>query len=231
MAKKKTKKITRKKLLKEPDEFITFTSKTIRFAMDYKYPLTGGLVGLVILILIGAGIRYFSIKAENTAFTLLSQSQIKYEALLKQNGPQKALTEIAADFEGILKKYSTQKGGRLARVIYASICYKAGNLDQAIALYNESLKDFNSNPFLKNLILSGLGYAHEEKKDLESATKYFNMIVAGSDPVMKSDALYHLGRLYDAKGDRDKSNAAYKQLLDRHADSIYTELVKEKLGS
>lgn len=231
MAKKKTKKVTRKQLLKEPDEFITFTSKAIRFAMDYKYQLTGGLAGLVILILIGAGIRYFSIKAENTAFTLLSQSQIKYEALLKQNGPQKALTEVAADFEGILKKYSTKKGGRLARVIYASICYKAGNLDQAIALYNESLKDFKSNPFLKNLILSGLGYAHEEKKDLESATKYFNMIVAGPDPVMKSEALYHLGRLYDAKGDRDKSIEAYKQLLDRHADSIYTELVKEKLGS
>ena len=231
MAKKKLKKVTRKKLLKEPDEFITISGKIIRFVMDYKYPLTGGLVGLVILILIGAGIRYFSIKAENTAFTLLSQSQIKYEALLKQTGPQKALTEVAADFEGILKKYSTKKGGRLARVIYASICYKAGNLDRAIVLYNESLIDFNSNPFLKNLILSGLGYAHEEKKDLESATKYFNMILAGPDPVMKSEALYHLGRLYDAKGERDKSNAAYKQLLDRHADSIYTELVKEKLGS
>jgi tetratricopeptide (TPR) repeat protein len=230
MAKKKTKKVTRKQLLKEPDEFITFTAKAIRFAMDYKYQLTGGLVGLVILILVGTGIRYFSIKTENTAFTLLSQSQIKYETLLKQNGPQKAFSEVAADFERILKKYSTQKGGRLARVIYASICYKAGNLDQAIALYNESLKDFKSNPFLKNLILSGLGYAHEEKKDLESATRYFNMIVAGSDPVMKSEALYHLGRLYDAKGDRDKSIEAYKQLLDRHAGSIYTELVKEKLG-
>ena len=231
MAKKRAKKVTRKQLLKEPDEFITFTSKAIRFAMDYKYQLTGGLAGLVILILIGVGIRYFSIKAQNTAFTILSQSQIKYEALLKQNGPQKALTEVAADFEGILKKYSTKEGGRLARVIYAGICYKAGNLDRAIALYNESLKDFNSNPFLKNLILNGLGYAHEEKKDLESAIKYFNMIVAGSDPVMKSEALYHLGRLYDAQGDRDKSIEAYKQLLDGHADSIYTELVKEKLGS
>ena len=231
MARKKTKKITRKKLLKEPDEFFTFTSRAIRFAIDYKYPLTGGLAGLVILILIGTGIRYFSIKAENTAFTLLSQNQIKYETLLRQNGPQKAQSEVAADFDGILKKYSTKKGGRLARVIYASICFKAGNLDQAIALYNQSLDDFKSDPFLKNLILSGLGYAHEEKKDLDTAVKYFDMIVTGPDPVMKGEALYHLGRIYDTKGDRDKSIAAYKQLLDHHADSIYTELVKEKLGS
>ena len=231
MARKKTKKITRKKLLKEPDEFFTFTSRAIRFAIDYKYPLTGGLAGLVILILIGTGIRYFSIKAENTAFTLLSQNQIKYETLLRQNGPQKAQSEVAADFDGILKKYSTKKGGKLARVVYASICFKAGNLDQAIALYNESLDDFKSDPFLKNLILSGLGYAHEEKRDLDRAVKYFDMIVAGPDPVMKGGALYHLGRIYDTKGNRDKSIAAYKQLLDHHADSIYTELVKEKLGS
>ena len=224
-------KVVCKELLKEPDEFLTFTSKAIQFGVAHKYHLAGGLAGLVVLILIATGIRYLSIRAENTAFTLLSQSQIKYEALVKQDGPQKALTEVAEDFEGILKKYSSKKGGKLARIYYAGICYKAGDFDKTIALYEASLGDFQSNPLLKNLILSGLGYAYEEKKDLESAAKYFNMIVSGSDPVMKGEALYHLGRIYEAQGDRDKSIEAYKQLLERHADSIYTELVKEKLSS
>jgi tetratricopeptide (TPR) repeat protein len=231
MAKKKPRKITRKQLLKEPDEFLTFTSKAIQFGMEHRNQLAGGLAGLVMLILIGTGIRYFSIRAENTAFTLLSRSQIKYEALVKQDGPQKALTEVAADFEEMLKKYSSKKGGKLARVYYAGICHKAGDFDKSIALYEASLEDFKSNLLLKNLILSGLGYAYEEKKDLESAAKYFNMIVIGSDPVMKGEALYHLGRIYEAQGDRDKSIEAYKQLLEHHADSIYTELVKEKLSS
>ena len=231
MAKKKGKKITRKQLLKEPDEFLTFTSKAIQWGMEYKYQLAAGLAGLVILILAGIGIRYFSIRAENTAFTLLSQGQIKYETLVKQDGPQKALNGVADDFEMILKEYSSKKGGKLAKVYYAGICYKAGEFDKAIVLYEASLEDFKSNPFLKNVVLRGLGYAYEEKKDLESAAKYFNMIVGGSDPVLKGEALYHLGRIYEAKGEHEKSIEAYKQLLERYADSIYSELVKEKLSS
>lgn len=231
MANKKKKKVTRKQLLKEPDEFITFTSKAIRFAIDYKHQITVGLIGFIILILVATGIRYFSNKAENKAFALLSQSQTKYEAILKEKGPEKALAELTKDFERILKKYPTKAGGKLARIIYANMCYKAGNLDKAARLYTESLKDFKSNPFLKNLILNGLGYVYEDKKDFESATKYFDMIAAGTHPVMKGQALFNLGRLYAAKGDRDKSIAAYRQLLTDQFDSIYIELVKEKLGS
>jgi predicted negative regulator of RcsB-dependent stress response len=231
MAKKKKKRVTRKELLKKPDEFITFTAKAFRFAAAYKNQLTGLLIGLIILSLIVAGMRYFSNKAENTAFERLSQSQTKYEALLKEMNPQKALAEVASDFEAILSNYPTKSGGKLARVIYANMCYKAGRLDEAIALYKESLKDFNAQPFLKNLILSGLGYAYEDKKDFESATRYFDMIVAESDSILKGDALFNLGRLHAVSGHRDQSIQAYKQLLADPLNSIYIELVKEKLGS
>ncbi len=225
------KKVTRKQLLKEPDEFITFTSKALRFAMDYNRQIIAGLIGFIILILVAVGIRYFLNKAEKEAFDQLSQSQTKYAAILKETGPEKALAQMAKDFEEILKKYSNTTGGKFARVIYANLCYKAGNLDKAIALYTESLKDFESNPFFKNLILNGLGYAHEAKKDFESATKYFDMIAAGSDPVMKGQALFNLGRLYAVKGDRNKSLDAYRHLLVNPNDAVYNEMVKEKLGN
>jgi tetratricopeptide (TPR) repeat protein len=231
MAKKKKKRVTRKELLKKPDEFITFTAKAFRFAETYKYQLTGLLTGLIILGLLAAGMRYFSNKAENAAFERLSRGRAKYQTLLKEMKPRKALAEVAGDFEKILANYSSKAGGKLARVIYANMCYQAGLLDKAIALYRESLKDFNSHPFMKNLILSGLGYAHEDKNDVASAMQYFDMVAAGSDSIMKGDALFHLGRLHAVRGDPDESMEIYKQLIADPQNSIYLELVKEKLGS
>ena len=49
----KRKKVSRKKLLKEPDEFITFSGKLIQFGMQYKKEITyavGGLVALIVLV-------------------------------------------------------------------------------------------------------------------------------------------------------------------------------------
>ena len=60
MAKRKKK--TRKQLLKEPDEFITFTAKVFRFAINYKYQLFGILVGLITVIVLVRGSDIFHIK-------------------------------------------------------------------------------------------------------------------------------------------------------------------------
>jgi tetratricopeptide (TPR) repeat protein len=229
MAKRKKK--TRKQLLKEPDEFITFTSKLLRFVFDYKYQLASTLVGLIALILVATGIRYFSNKAELEAFRLLSQGQIKYQAILKEKGPENALIDVAKDFELIFEKYSSKEGAKLARVVYANMCYNAGDLGKAIALYDKSLKDFKSKPLFQNLILSSLGYIYEDKNDYKSAAKYFEMIASGADPVLRGEALFNLGRLYAAAGDHDKSDAAYKKILSDHSDSIYIELVKERIGN
>lgn len=228
MAKRKKK--TRKQLLKEPDEFITFTAKVFRFAIDHKYQLFGALAGLTTLIVLVSGIQYFSYKAELEAFTLLSQSQTKYQALVKEIGPQKALIRVTKDFELILEKYANQEAAKIARVVYANLCHKAGDLEKAIALYNRSFDDFKSNPLFKNLIRSGLGYVYEDKKDYKSAAKYFEMIASETDSVMRGEALFNLGRLSAATRDYDKSKAAFKKILTDHSDSMYLELVKERLG-
>ena len=133
------------------------------------------------------------------------------------------------DFEQILEKYSDKVGGKLARVTFANICYNGGEPDKAIALYEKALNDFDE-PFYKDLILSGLGYAYEQKGAIEKAAEYFEKIIAGNNPVLKSDAFYNLGRLYAALGNIEKSNTAYQKIISDQSDSIYIDLVKERVG-
>ena len=225
MAKKK---VTRKELLNEPDEFITFSAKLLKIMATYKAQLLYA-IGLLILIgIIFSGIRYFSFRSEGQAFALLDKTMKNYEVSLKKNGPEKAFKEVKNDFVKIIDKYSGNRGGKIARVELANISINAGDIDSAIDLYRKALEDFSDNQTVKNIILSNLGYAYEEKNDLQSALNYFAMIVSEPDTFLKDEALFNLGRIYAAMGNEKMSRDAYKKIVSDFTGSFYLAIAKER---
>jgi tetratricopeptide (TPR) repeat protein len=220
----------RKRDLEDPDEFITFWTKLFNFIAEHKVQTSCALTFLVVLIIVAAVTVYYLKQSENKAFSLLQQDVANYQTLLKAGDPKKAYLEAEKNFGLILKKYSTRKGGKLARFTYADICYAAGDYDKAIANFSKLLVDFNDEPFLKNLVLSGLGYSYNAKKDYKTSAKYFEMIVTTPDYRNKDEALFNLGELYGEIGDKDKSLDAFKKILSDHSGSMYTEIAKEKVA-
>ena len=91
-----------------------------------------------------------------------------------------------------------------------------------------AFENFENWPAIKNLALNGLGYAHEAKNEYEIAAGYFEMIASASNPVMKTDAFFNIGRLYDLAGDMDKSRAAYEKIITEYPESMYIDFVREK---
>ena len=228
MAKKRKK--TRKELLREPDEFMTISGKLIGFAVDHKNQLAYALGIIVILALIISGYRFFSIRAENNASALLDKSLTKYNSLKTDKQPDEVYGEVSADFQFILDKYKGKESAKLARIIYANICYNAGKYKQAIELFKTALTDFAKYPMIHQQILSNLGYAYEQEKDYSTAVGYFEKISSATGPIMRDEALYHLGRLYDKLGENEKSREAYNKILTDHQDFIYIDLVKERMS-
>jgi tetratricopeptide (TPR) repeat protein len=226
MAKKKT---SRKELLKEPDEFLTLSSRMLNFAAQHKSQLSYALSIIVVLLAIIAGYRFFAIRAENKAQGLLDQTVGKYETALKAGNAHKAFEDVSEDFQKILKKYSRQNSGKLARVIFANICYDGGEYGKAIELYQRALKDFESHPFIQNLILGAIGYAHEQLNQDPSAVSYFSKIIDSKEQLLRDEALFNLGVLYEKLGEKEKSTHAFEQVLSDHQDSIYIPIVKERL--
>jgi len=228
MAKKRKK--TRKELLREPDEFMTISGKLIGFAVDHKNQLAYALGIIVILALIISGYRFFSIRAENNASALLDKSLTKYNSLKTDKQPDEVYGEVSADFQFILDKYKGKESAKLARIIYANICYNAGKYKQAIELFKTALTDFAKYPMIHQQILSNLGYAYEQEKDYSTAVGYFEKISTAPEPIMRDEALFHLGRLYDKLGENEKSREAYNKILTDHQDFIYIDLVKERMS-
>lgn len=219
---------SRKRSLNEPDEFIAVSSKILNFFMANK-TLVSGVVGaiLAIAVVIG-GVGFVSRQAEKKAFGMLDTSVEKYMTVKKEKGAVEALRAVDADFQRILDKYAGREGGKHARMVYADVCFAAGAFERSIELYKQSLKSVESRPALRNLVLNGLGYAHEARKEYAAAAGYFEMIAAGASPVMKADALLNLARLYGRIGDVDKSKAMYGRIAAEYPDSPYAALAKEK---
>jgi len=221
---------SRKRDLNNPDEFISFWTKTFEYITAHKVQVSCVLGFFLVLLIVAASVIYFLKQSENKALSLLDQGIDKYQTLLKTEAPEKAYKDAGKDFAEIIKKYSNRSGGKLASLFYADMAYDAKDYDKAITLYTSLLTDFKNAPFLKNLVLNGLGYSYEAKKDYKTASRYFEMVATAQDYPIKDEALFNLGEIYAAIGKKDESKDAFEKVLSDYPESMYTEIIREKMA-
>ena len=218
----------RKKQLKEPDEFITFSSKILNLVLENKNQAISVLSVFLLLILMLIGIKSYFVKSENRVFTDMAQSMAEYRALETAGTNNAILQKVDNDLSKILDKYSAMKAKKFAKIELANISFQSKKFERAIELYIDAINDFSDAPSIKNLVLNSLACSYEEKNDYKSAASYFELIVSGDDLFMKDEALFNLGRLYAAMGNNDKSKDAFVNIKENYPDSLYIELVKER---
>jgi predicted negative regulator of RcsB-dependent stress response len=224
MAKKR---VTRKELVKEPDEFITLTGKVIQWARQNTKPLLYGSCAFLALILLVSGYRYYSRQQEAAASDLLSKSLMAYQESDREGESEKALAAAKPEFERLINEYGRAAEGRLGRILYGHILMAGNTSAEAVGFYEKALADFSHDPLLRNVILNGLATAAMDKGENAAAIGYLEKIAAGQNSLLKDSALFNLGRLYRAAGEADKSKKVLDQLVADFPDSMFTNMAKE----
>lgn len=227
MAKKR---VTRKQLLKEPDEFITTTGKLIAWAKDNSQALVIGVVGFFGLI-IGISIYgYIQQNRSDAAQVMFSQAVTKYQSEAENKSEGEALAAVSADFDKLIESYGGQPAGQLGRVFYGHINLAGKAYDQAIAHYEKAMGNVDNDASLTNIILNGLATAYQQKGENDKAIEKFRMIADGTDLMLKDAALFNLGKLYEKIGEIEESKKAYQQLRDDFPTSMYSSIAREKVA-
>jgi predicted negative regulator of RcsB-dependent stress response len=222
---------TRKELLKEPDEFITLSSRMVGFIAAYKKTIAYVCFGVLLAVVAVSGYVGYSGWQESKAAAQLAQALAKYERLSAESSQGQAVPQVAEDFKRILNDYGNRSNGNTARVLYANLCYETGDFKQAVELYQTSLARFQDDPLMRFLLLKCLAYAHEGLKDYAAAAGYFEQALSAAQKNLQDDVLFHLGDLYARLGDSQKSTAAFNRLLTDHQDSIYVSMARERVNS
>lgn len=227
MAKKK--RVTRKQLLKEPDEFFTFSGKAIQFFSKNQKPVVGVLVGLVVIALAFAGFRYFSGVSERKAYAMFEQARSSYMSDILASGKPSFQDETIKKLETVIGEYPSSTAAQFSLLVYGDVSYQRGDYDKAIELYDKALGGFKGEEVIPIIIWNGLGHAYEGKKDYTSAAANFRKITEAQGEFMKADAFYNLGRMMEAFGDRKGALDAYEQVVQLRDNPTSFSIADEKI--
>lgn len=224
-------KISRKELLKSPDEFMTISSKSIEFVRGHKRQfdyLVMAILGLIVIYIGGYSyIKYMNKKgmeAYNTA----------YQAAVKAGEGSKdvmAEKKVKGLFEQVANDYGSYKAGKLAIPEVAHAEYNEKQYDKAIANYEKYLASTTDNDPYKALAMLSISVCYEAKGEYEKAGQSLEKIMEGPDDPIKEQAMLGLARVYRLSNKQDKSNEILKQFKEKFPKSAFLELANSFLNS
>jgi len=218
-------------LLPDSDQLEAYAKRIQDFVRTNQKAIIMAASALVLLAVIVSGMIYFQKKAEEKAQALLGQAIAQIEAASRDKAADSRYAEIKPELKKIIDQYGGTDAGKAARLKYADLCYQTGDYEKATDMYQAALAGYSNDPDLRHLILNGLGYAQEKRGEYAKAADCFKRIVNDADAVMKDQALFNLGRIYGKMGEAKKQQDAYEQLISDFPDSMYYQLVREKLAA
>ena len=223
------KKISRKKLLKEPDEFISTTTKIIQFLREHNRQML--LYGVIVLAgVVGVfGFFYYLSRQQGRALVVQQEAFQLYQETFRQGGsPEKEKDQYRKSLEKFKEALSVSGRGSVGEVsrIYVGHChYSLQEYDQAIAAYVLCLEG----PF-RAMALNGLGYCYEAKGDYSKAMENYQKNMEESlSPYQMEDTLA-VARCYEALKQKEKALEVYQKALAKNPSPNITEFIQWKIG-
>jgi predicted negative regulator of RcsB-dependent stress response len=213
------KNISKKDLLKKPDEFITLSNRTLNWTKENYKTVIGGVSGIIIVLSAYFGYTVYRNNQENVAHE-------KYFSSQEQGDKAQKLKQL----EGVIKGYPGTQGASMAMVSAGNDFYQNKDYAKAIASYQMALDKGNFPQEIVTLIRENLAYAFEEKGDYPSAIKTYTEIAQGKGAFQKEEALISLARVYQKLGKKDEAKKAYQDFIKAYPNSAYANLVRDKIS-
>lgn len=224
------KKRTRKELLKSQDEFITFSTRAIRFVKGNSTYFTYLGVALAAMILIYLGMNTYT-KYKNRKGQ--EAYNIAYYALSKNIGqevdPEK-LNQSGEQFQEVIEEYATTKVGKLALPELAFIRFQEKNYDEAINLYEQFLEKVKNRPSYQSLARMALATCYEEKGDSQRAIEILEKLHNSPDNFIAEQSMLSLARLYRDTNQNEQARKILKEFVEQYKESPFLPFAKAYLN-
>ena len=226
MAKKK---VSRKELLKGPDEFQTLSSRAVLFYKAHEKLFSYIGVGIVILICVYLGINTYMKYINRKGQTAYNEAYYALPSNLNAEGGEVDLKKPTELFEKVKDKYGLSKASRLALPELAHLKYREKKYDEAISLYNEYLADVRENSSYKDLTKLALAACYEEKGDLTKAAQLLKQLVDDPEFFFEEQAMLSLARVYRLSDQPEKSREILEKFAEKYDSSPFLPQVKAQL--
>jgi tetratricopeptide (TPR) repeat protein len=226
-------KITRKDLVKSPDEFITFSSKVINFIRTHQQPTKyfGLAISLMVIVYLAvtwhiSHINKMGQEAYNTAYSQLSENM---DYIVDQT----ALKKAAESFLFIINEHGSSKAAKLASPQVAYSDFKEKKYKTAIEHYQDFIeyasKDIKSSS-LSSLTKLAIVACYEAQGEFIKAIDVLNSIVRVPDDPFREIAMFSLERAYRLDNKPGEAKRVIKEFIKKYKTSFFLNEAKARLS-
>lgn len=214
--------LTRKEI-KQPDQFISYTVRSLDWAKAHLHHILYGVLG--ILIIIGLAIAWSSWRQQR----LQKAEVLLYQAVKLLNAEGQDTTsesggkpEDRANREqarqqllAITRDYSGSQVGALAQWHLGHVYYERAEYAKALAAYEEARRGIgqDNKRLIPSLVRLNIGYAQEASGDCARALSSYEEVVQSSASWLRGEAFLSMGRCYESTGALDDALAVYDRAL------------------
>jgi tetratricopeptide (TPR) repeat protein len=221
-------KVSRKKLLKEPDEFISTTGRVVRFVRSHRQQVLRYSLVCLAAVAVAVAVYFYFDWEQGKAVNVQAQGFQLYEDALRKP-PNSA--EEKETYKKALEKFkeasSIYRWGNTGQIsmIYIGLCHLAlQEYDPAAAAYASCLEG----P-LGSIARIGLAYSYEAKKDYGKAVENFEKDAEENNPYQE-EGLLGAARCYERLNQKPKALELYQKALTRNPKSAMADFIQRKIS-
>ena len=226
------KRIARKELLSQTDEFITLTQRVLNFVAAYlNYFIIGALVVLIVLLGV-VGTRYYLIQKAKKAANAYAEALAEIPESIDKNNPAdtRAIEAAIQALEQVRKSYANSAPGRNALLDLGALYYHLDQYAKAREAYQTYLQDLRpEEEDLRPLLLDSLAHTYEAENKPAEAVSLWEKITHLPQGFLKEEAWFNLGRVYETMNQPDKAREAYQKLIEQFPESANIKMAKTRL--
>ena len=223
------KKLTRKELLKETDEFLTLSNRAVMFFNAHlrglKYCGIAVAVILVGYVAVYGYMRHINKSGQevyNMAYDILT------DRLDPDVTPEK-LKKAEELFERVIDEYGMSKAARLALPQVGHVKFAEKNYDDAILYYDKFASEVSGDKEYETLTSLALAGCYEAKGDVKKAIALLSSIVDAPDNLFRETAMLSLERVYRIDNQPEKANGILKKFVQEYKTSPFLPMAKARL--
>ena len=225
--------ITRKELLKEPDQFLTQSALAFEWVKNHVREIAYGVIGLVVLIGLVIAWTSWQRGRQQHAAVMLHQALKLIETpapQANQTAPVPAPDSAKAieKLREITESYGGTPAGIQAYWHLGHLYFEKGDAQAALAAYQQARDRFpRKNQLSVTLAALNVGYAQEATGACEQAISSYESVQQSSFAWLHGEAYLGMGRCYEASGAKDKAIEVYDRAL---ADSKITSETQQTIN-
>ncbi len=223
------KKLTRKELLKETDEFLTLSNRVVMFFNAHLRGLK--YCGIAIAVIVAG---YLAVYGYMRHINKSGQEvyNMAYDTLTDNLDPDvtpEKLKKAEELFERVIDEYGMSKAARLALPQIGHVKFAEKNYDDAILYYDKFAAEVSGDKEYETLTSLALAGCYEAKGDMKKAILLLSSIVDAPDNLFRETAMLSLERVYRIDNQPEKATEILKKFVQEYKSSPFLPMAKARL--